>query len=167
MTWQLSVWQVNLKGPTHRPDSNQRPTAIIQLSPLVWPVRQKSCIETYRLGNCQLHSSVYVLCLCEVQQASLTSGGASLVAVIQNTKTGNDRTECRRRYQRKTKCTQNWLNILTWEDVCGTQYLALIERSLWLNRWSCCLLSGSLLYKDIAGGKKWFVPPLLHTAVIR
>ena len=71
-------------------------------------------------------------------------------------------------YQGKTKRTQYWLSIcLTWEDVCGIQYLALLERSLWLSWWSRCLLSGSLLYKDIPGGKKQFVPPLPHTALIR
>ena len=56
------------------------------------------------------------------------------------------------------RCRQYWLSIcLTWEDVCGTKFLALLERSLWLSWWSHCLLSGLLLYEDIAGGKKWFV----------
>ena len=67
-------------------------------------------------------------------------------------------------YQRKTKCTQYWISIRsTWEDICGMQYLALLERSLRLSWWSHCLLSGSLLYEDVAGGKKWFVLPLPHT----
>lgn len=44
-----------------------KPTANCLDPHLVRPVRQKSCIETYRLGNCQLHSSVYVLRLLEMQ----------------------------------------------------------------------------------------------------
>ena len=59
---------------------------------------------------------------------------------------------------RKAKCTQYWLSIhSTWEDVCGLQYLALLNRSFWLSWWSCCLLTGSLLFEDVAGGKTWFV----------
>ena len=57
-----------------------------------------------------------------------------------------------------TKRTQYWLSIcLTREDVCGTQYLVLHERSSWPSWRSRFLLSGSLLYEDVAGGKKWFV----------
>ena len=70
--------------------------------PLVRPVRQKSCIETYRLCNCHLHSSVYFLRLREMQ-VSVTLGGASLVPVIQNMKTGKDGTECRHRLSEKNK----------------------------------------------------------------
>ena len=45
------------KAPTHRPDSNQHPTAFIRPLCCLWPVRQKSCIEHTASTCCQLHSS--------------------------------------------------------------------------------------------------------------
>ena len=66
--------------------------------PLAWPIQQKSCIEIYCLDYFQLHCSVYVLCLCKMQQVSSTSGGASLVPAIQNIKTGNDGTRADHRH---------------------------------------------------------------------
>ena len=66
---------VQPEGP-HTPP--RRPTALSDhspttLLPLVWPVRQKSCIE-HTISTCrQLHSSVYVLHLHEMQ-----SGGSSV-----------------------------------------------------------------------------------------
>ena len=59
------TWSV--KAPTHRPHV-QLPSPITLL-PLVWHVRQKSCIEHNASTCCQLHSSVYVLRLREMQWA--------------------------------------------------------------------------------------------------
>ena len=54
-----------LKPHTHRPDVQlPYPTALLLL---VWPVWQKSCIEHTASSCCQLHSSVYVLRLREMQ----------------------------------------------------------------------------------------------------
>ena len=77
------------KGPCTPPSLKPMANCLYPATPLplIWPVRQKSC-------SCQLHSSMYVPHLRKIQYVSLPSGGASLVPVIQNMKTGNDGTEC-------------------------------------------------------------------------
>ena len=80
---------VTFKAPTHRPDSNQQPTAFI------WPLH---CLSSDPFGTkvalkdtASTAASYTVACtLC----ACARSGGTSLMPVIQIMKTGNDRTEC-------------------------------------------------------------------------
>ena len=58
-------------------------------------------------------------------------------------------------YLRKTKSTQYWLSIhLTWEDVCRINYLALLERSLWLSLWLRCLLWARYYTKILQEGQR-------------
>ena len=105
--WTKLTPEYPFKATPHRPDVQlPYPTTLLRL---VWAVRQKSRIEHTASTCCLLH-----FCAC------LTAGGASLVPVIQNTKTGNDGTKSGNGVHRKTKCTQYWFSILpTREDVCG------------------------------------------------
>ena len=98
------TWTCKVKAPTLRPDSNQQPAAFIR--PLCClssdPFGRKLALK-HTASKAANYTGVRTLCAC----ARL--GGASLVAVIQNMKAGNDGTKCiekqsaRHRVQRRTQ----------------------------------------------------------------
>ena len=94
--------------------------------PLVWPVQHKSCIERNASMFCQLHSSVYILCLRKMQQAGGSSvKNAGLEVYARNSPyfrskrnlTISDKNSCILNMQRGiTKWTQinsSWTDIIT------------------------------------------------------
>ena len=77
-----------IKAPTHRPDSNQQPTAFVQSLCCLSsdPFGRRVALNT--TSTAANHTVVCTFWTC----ARL--GSASLMPVIQNMRTGNDRTQC-------------------------------------------------------------------------
>ena len=98
----MDVWFRDVKAPT---PSGLKPTADCLYPttplPLGWPVRQKVALKhtTLKAAN---YTVVGMFCACT------RLGGASLVPVIQNMKTGNDGTECMEKQAFRPFHTPRW-----------------------------------------------------------
>ena len=81
--------ELNIKAPTHRPDSNQQPTALIRppCCLLSDPFGRKVALK-HTSSTAANYTVACTFCAC----ARLS--GASLMPVMQNRKTGNEGTEC-------------------------------------------------------------------------
>ena len=85
---QLATDQFSCKAATHHPDSNQQPAAFIQ------PLRRGSSDPFSRKValNTPLRRAANSKVVCTFCACPRLAGGASLVPVLQNMKTGNDGT---------------------------------------------------------------------------